>query len=578
MGDIKKVKVDNASYNSSQNINKTLFNNERVKRFNQTSKTEEYDMNSKSSIEDIKNLLHIDNGDGTYSVKGEYSGYEAIYTFNQDGSYNIKYVTSNGADSINVYLEFDKSGNKIKSVYDSSDLNTISFIGKDGKNYASNFISTRDIGDGFKIISKDDYQACLNYMNSDVVKKFNVSKEDLLAAFYAVDQDVKDNLSTAEKIEMAAYFAGNKNNNSFIANIKKQIYVHDNDKQLTSLSGIKADVIGTDKDGKPILYSYDSFENVSGKGVYTTQKDIENIKQYSGSFKDMDSQQLAAYVKRVDDLYGNSISKEKKIDVIKDLAENDKKNHYKILCSTPSLKIGKVDYQLHGVGYVTYDGEYLEYFSENGKSVKSLLTTINVDDKGNVSTKDLLGEDRNRFIRDTTDSYLKMMEVQNNKYSENFRKLTSLFLNSIVFVDTDYDHPDWTAYVNDNGSVRSDMVIDVDSSKSDIEGVYTHELGHVFGNLSDLFFSEDVHSSKQWEDIYNQINNIDKDNKLLRDYAHTSPIECFAECVAEYYSDGNNSYNYNSNDLKMIDITVDGKKMTLYDYIADTIDRKRELV
>lgn len=584
MSEIKKVNLQEVSndfsgtvkYESLNESNK-IINNMQEAPVN----AEEYDVSSDNlSIEEIKKLPHTQNEDGSYTVKSKYLGNDAEYTFNSDGSYKMKFSLGN-----NIWDErfYDVNGNLYKSVVidnTSGEIIDLSIIGN-GKMYNNHFISYAQVISDNAVISNEDYEKILALANNNekLLKEKGMTISEFIAIYTLVDKVADSNLTDSEKIELVVNSGGFRNIEEF-DKYSKDLLVKVDDKTFKTIDGAEISLLGYDKNGEPILYSYDYFVNKKDNGVYVTKSDLDVFKTYSAFLDDKNVEILSRYYKQVQEFYGDSISEEEKGKIMHDLAFKDKENGNKILYSTPILKNGKVNYDQYHVGTMTYEGEYLEYYSDSSNgitNVKALLTTIHADEKDNVTFKDLAGEERDKFISNTTKGYLEMIETQ-NKYSDNFKKSTSLYLDQITFVNTDYSHDDWVAYVPSIGNSFSEMIIDVNMAKPDIAATYTHELGHVYGNMSEEIFGSDIDESKEWKDIYNQILKKDKNNTLLREYAHSSATECFADCVGEYYSAGNGGHNFNSNDLKMIDITAFGKKMTLYDYMADILDGKREAI
>ena len=275
-----------------------------------------------------------------------------------------------------------------------------------------------------------------------------------------------------------------------------------------------------------------------------------------------------------------------KCDIAGKVMEYDLNHDKEILYKTPVLKKGKVDSKitesksLLSKNTYTYEGEYLQYFNESGIEVIAPLQEITTTENGEIISKNsLYGNDKQRYIEKINNYYFTIMK-QSQKFTQKFKEQTSQNLKTIFmapFTNKDKIGPTdgWLAYITQNefelNQVSSNMIIDTNQLTNEninkyhymVNG-YIHELGHVFANASDgQLFSNEIDMDEYWVNIYNQIKTYAGDNGPLKEYAATNSREAFAECVAEYFGEG----EYNTNNLKAIDV-IDpetGEKTTLYD-------------
>lgn len=271
-----------------------------------------------------------------------------------------------------------------------------------------------------------------------------------------------------------------------------------------------------------------------------------------------------------------------KIEYAKYLMKYDKENGYKILFSTPILKSGIVDVNLNDEE-VKYNGKYLEYYNPSGISVKAPLIEYRKDENGNLKEYAIEASEMDYYIMETNNYYNKIMQRTYNDYSDKFRNQILNNMKSITLVNANYDNG-WAAFCAKNNRTNSYITIDMNDvmkSPDYMLSTYTHELGHAYAAASssnnnffinNLLNRSDIDNKSEWKNVYNQIIQNDSNKTFLKEYAHSSPVECFAECVAEFYANSSDDTIYNPNDLKAIDIEINGQEMTLYDYMDNLLN------
>ena len=334
MGEIKKVKIENLSKIDADDLKfKPLSQNNEIQFNNQEidNEIEEYDTSSSNlSIEEIKKLPHVQNKDGSYTVKSKYLGYDAEYTFNPDGSYKLKYTLGKSGEDEKFY---DVNGDMYKSIsYSNGEIIFVTIRGKDGELYGTSFFSyEREISDD-AVISNEDYEriVALAKNNEKLLKEKGMTTSEFIAVYILIEKTANSSLTDSEKAELAVNFAGFENNEKF-KNYYKNLLVKVDDKTFKTINGTEASLLGYDKNGKPILYSYDYFINKKDDGVYVTKSDLDNFKMLNLIFGNEEIENVARYFKQVQEFYGDSISEEEKNKIIDDLASKDKENGNKAM-------------------------------------------------------------------------------------------------------------------------------------------------------------------------------------------------------------------------------------------------------
>ena len=314
--------------------------------------------------------------------------------------------------------------------------------------------------------------------------------------------------------------------------------------------------------------------------------DVINILE---SINTEDKDKIFYYYANIDNIYGDKKSFPEKIKLSKALMDFDSDNY--VLYSTPIMATGTIkDISCH-VGYGDYNGYYLKFYNEDELPFYVPLKMISKNNDGYYYFAEMDEDLKNEYIDKVSNYYAGFMKMQ-EVYSDNFRDKTYNYLDNVVCIY--YENKEeaigsvtgWTSGVETKGGLGSlsKMGLNGNNLFSDYSfmlSTFSHELGHVFANSSGILDSgsrkapieswKDIDDRKEWLEIYEQINGSDADYTFLREYAHSSPAEFFAEAVAEYYSTEFSNLTYNSDDLKMIEINVDGFD-NLYDYMASVLD------
>ena len=314
------------------------------------------------------------------------------------------------------------------------------------------------------------------------------------------------------------------------------------------------------------------------------KNDIDKkLDYYTIELEKEDKKYIYNYLIHIDNLEETKyLSFNEKIEYAKYLMKYDKETGYNILMSTPILKSGTLGINLIEEE-VKYNGKYLEYFNPDGINVTAPLIEYRKDEKGNIKEYAIEAYKLDDYIMDCNKYYKSIMQKTYNKYSEKFRNQVLNNMKKITLINGNYNR-DWAGFCTPIESTKSTITIDMQDVMNDysyMQSAYTHELGHVFAFASssktnffinNMLNNSDIHDNAEWKSIYKQINKNDPSHNLLRDYAHSDQYECFAECVVEYYADSSDDIDFNPNDLKTIDIEVDGKEMTLYDYMDQLLN------
>ena len=176
-------------------------------------------------------------------------------------------------------------------------------------------------------------------------------------------------------------------------------------------------------------------------------------------------------------------------------------------------------------------------------------------------------EEINSYVLKTSAFHHAIM-IENAKYGEKFKDTAIKPLKQITLEYIDYDKEDvngsnWVAYTNNNSSITFDMKYDSINEESHkfLVEAYSHELGHSFDNS--IGTGSKFSSYDGFMEVYNQINEKDSDYSIIREYGHSSPSECFAECTMTYYNDPNS--------LKEIELDLD-KTTNLYEYMKGILE------
>ena len=322
------------------------------------------------------------------------------------------------------------------------------------------------------------------------------------------------------------------------------------------------------------------------------QNDI-NLNDYCDNVQQRDI--IVYYLKNVEDCSAyDDYSLRKKVSIARQAMLYDADHGYDILHSTPVLKEGKVDtgfcISSNSDMHYEYDGKYLQYYNENGINFIAPLAIIGADENGKACVDKEFSRSETFDYTITVSKYYTEIMHSNERYTDEFNNTISRHLKTVFMAQFDINdkqalsatsdgNGSWVAYAAENErgifkSVDSNMTIDigeVDSYRCGFDymvDTYTHELAHVFANATGWHFdrADDIDLCREWLEVYDQLEpyTTAEGGKLLRPYAISNPHEAFAECIAEYFG-GISSKNYNPNDLKAIDVTVNGRVRNLYD-------------
>ena len=314
-----------------------------------------------------------------------------------------------------------------------------------------------------------------------------------------------------------------------------------------------------------------------------------------------DTEKYGIYLAQVEHCYGSDISPAQKARYVKMLMSRDSHNDYNVLYTSPILRDGEVNTNI-SIGddeYYHYNGKYLQYYNKDGISVIAPLANFDNDKKGNLITRKF---DPSVEYVDKLNQYYSDAMKSTNVYSDKFKKVTNEHVKTICLANIadnikffDLNSNDFAAFTSYCGIDNSAIVIktnDMFSTKEDYDFMvhsFTHELAHAYGFALDGFDSSDEFEKiykatmeylKGIEKAKEKEKNIETDNEpsLLRNYAKEDSFEFWAECVSEMYGDPNNTYTdpngntWRPEDLKVIDVTIDGKTINLYDYVYDKLN------
>ena len=293
---------------------------------------------------------------------------------------------------------------------------------------------------------------------------------------------------------------------------------------------------------------------------------------------------IAIYITNIEYTLSSSFDENQNMDFLTkltkaaELMQSDYKNGYNLLYNTPILENGKTVLTLYGHDYY-YEGEYLKFYNKNGWEVTCPLAKIQVDENNNYIYVEMTDEEKENYLNAVSRYYNDIMHDYES-YPPKLKESANKYLNNLQLMYIDYDQEKsdgiaWAAYVNNYGK---NCVVDMNYATSSQEcydyqrkTTFPHELGHVLDYESANFYQEyikkenhGISSNDNFLNIYSQISSPDSNaSNYLRDYAFTSPTECFAECVSEYQND--------PEPLKEIDIDIKGYD-NLYEYMNDILN------
>lgn len=371
---------------------------------------------------------------------------------------------------------------------------------------------------------------------------------------------------------------------STLADITSMISSYKN--RLTSLSDMESELVGkasnleqyngakvagsnrSDYSLECTKYYCDKFNIVGASEIVSSSNEImkeadrldSNIETFQVEIKEMDSSLavITIYLANIEKaLQLGTISSSKsydkmtikdKFDLTSKLMIKDKDLNYSYLDTTPIIRTKGMTLPLYvnNNKFPTFDCKYLEYYNNSGQKVIAPLIKIKYDPesngyKGYTYTK-MSEKEINSYILQTSAFHHSIM-VENVKYGKKFKDTAIKPLKQITLEYIDYDKKkvngsNWEAYTNNNSYITFDMKYDSINEESHkfLVSAYSHELGHSFDS-SITGTGSKFSSYDGFMDVYNQINEKDSDYSIIREYGHSSPSECFAECTMTYYND-----------------------------------------
>ena len=257
----------------------------------------------------------------------------------------------------------------------------------------------------------------------------------------------------------------------------------------------------------------------------------------------------------------------------------------------PVLKSGTMYTYITPVGeseaaQYKYTGEYLEFESNLGYTVRAPLEVLKSDEMGNIIQTEMTEEEKKAYTERVTQYCNHIFYYYKQMGTEKYKKEINERLDNvnIIYLDTENSENIDSAYASaydmhlfpgnrDAVVLYGHQIINFedpedyynsDEALSDQIFSFFHELGHVYAN--NKIIGKDRDETEEWIDIYNQV--IAKEDRELyfREYAFSSNKELFADTCECYYRDPNN--------LKMVEIES-GEYDNLYDYMNDIMGGKK---
>ena len=267
------------------------------------------------------------------------------------------------------------------------------------------------------------------------------------------------------------------------------------------------------------------------------------------------------------------LSVEEKLLQTKQMLKEDKLNNFKLAHSIPILCDGDIQTKL---SVEPYHGEYLQFFNEYGVKSFAPLQIISLKDE-KINCSKMNEEQLQKYIYDTTNYYISVMDNSNKTYSKNFLEHTFGILNSLELIlaeDGTLSYMGGTYDSSDNEKPHANLVISMSNLNKNPDMLLdciTHELTHVFDISTNINPEERISQSNEWKEIVKQINEFDTNHNYLGDLNNTPPTESFAEVVRKYYKIPFGEEYSDPNALKNIPINIPGYN-NLYDYIKAIVD------
>lgn len=313
---------------------------------------------------------------------------------------------------------------------------------------------------------------------------------------------------------------------------------------------------------------------------------------------------IAIYIKAIEDTLDENATFLDKIKKASIVMEEDAKNNYEILLTTPILCNGEMenlcaiywfqeDGKSRSLDHYWYYGPYLKMFTVgSGWAYAPLATVIPEDSDWKACFKEMTDEEKAVYTQKVVD-YNKKIYQQSLNYTDKFKDGINKNLTSISYINysDEMKWPEYCAYTtylpDKSGADGCRICIPMDQvdpaneiSYNFMSETMTHELSHVYDNyLQKEHFqvaNGDVgytysYTNPEFQNVQSQVNALDPNCDFLRDYGQSQGLsESFAEYATEYF--GNGSGPYNPDDLRQIDININNRDMTLYDYMDNILN------
>lgn len=317
--------------------------------------------------------------------------------------------------------------------------------------------------------------------------------------------------------------------------------------------------------------------NINKKNEFNTklseisQKNIFLYYKVMWNVNDVEKEAMSYYYAYLSN--NPDLSVEEKLLQAKQMLKEDKSNNYNLAHSIPILCNGDIQTKL---SVEPYHGEYLQFFNEYGVKSFAPLQIISLKDE-KINSNKMNEEQLQKYIYDTTNYYITVMNNSNKTYSKNFLEHTFGILNSLELILAEDGTLNYMAGAydsSDNGKPHADLVIgmsNLNKYPDMLLDCITHELTHVFDISTNTNQEERTSQSNEWKKVVRQINEFDTNHNYLGDLNNTPPAESFAEVVRKYYKIPFGEEYSNPNALKNIPIDIPGYN-NLYDYIKAIVD------
>lgn len=317
--------------------------------------------------------------------------------------------------------------------------------------------------------------------------------------------------------------------------------------------------------------------NINKKNEFNTklseifQKNIFLYYKVMWNVNDIEKEAMSYYYAYLSN--NPDLSVEEKLLQAKQMLKEDKLNNFKLAHSIPILCDGDIQTKLSAE---PYHGEYLQFFNEYGVKSFAPLQIISLKDE-KIKCSKMNEEQLQKYIYDTTNYYISVMDNSNKTYSKNFLEHTFGILNSLELIlaeDGTLSYMGGSYDSSDDEKPHADLVIGMSNLNKNPDMLLeciTHELTHVFDISTKINLGERISKSNEWKEIIRQINEFDTNHNYLGDLNNITPSEAFAEVVRKYYKIPFGEEYSNPNALKNIPINIPGYN-NLYDYIKAIVD------